>query len=140
MKNIEKRKNINPRTEPSTSKAKGKISLTWQLLSNIFFVKYFPQYFQPLFEYEDTRLLDSSNFQFLTHIWNSEPNISLMPLNWAENDVPARLSIYLWKIIIPSWLRMMFQPWLFTSTSDICLLIHLFIFWFIYTLFNVDKL
>ena len=64
----------------------------------------------------------SSSFQILIHIWNSQLNILLLPLQWVENDVPARLPIYQWKIIIQSWLRMVFHSWAFTSRSDICLL------------------
>ena len=40
-----KQNRINPRAEPATAKAIGKINLTWQLLNNISFVTYFPQYF-----------------------------------------------------------------------------------------------
>ena len=57
-----KTKKNNTRAEPSTTKAKGKINLMLQLLSNIFFVRYFPQYFQALFEYDNTQLLDFIKF------------------------------------------------------------------------------
>ena len=75
-----KTKKSNTRAEPSTTKAKGKINWMLQLLSNIFFVRYFPQYFQALFEYDNTQLLDFIKFSDLTHISNSEFKISLMPL------------------------------------------------------------
>ena len=80
-KQMKMKKKINPRAQPTTAKAKGKINLTWELLRNIFFVTYL-NIFKHFLNMMIPGFWTSSNFEILTHIWNSELNISLMTLQW----------------------------------------------------------